>query len=180
MLRDPLIVCGVGMAMLLMASCKPAADDERLRTVNETLRELQLPPARARAMTSDGGWRVVVDSSSSTRLLLIHQVAALVLPDGTITLTEPVTAFRFTDNRWRQSASVLGSEVLPAAVEALLAPEFKERDHTYVYLAHCISLDTRDVAGAQLAAQIRASVSDMTQRVARYRRLGFIGADAEP
>jgi len=185
-LRRPraVIVTGMLVMSMLSASCATEAADEHLAAVTSTLRELQMPVAAVGAMARDSAWRVLVDTGPSPRLYLMHQVAALVLPDGPFELTEPVTSFRFegeTDSaRWRQSPRPRGGESLPPAVEAVLATDFVDRERTYFYRIRSIDVRARDVSPAQVAERVRTTAREILRDVAQYRRSGFIGADAEP
>lgn len=178
-MRDVPVTGVLGVAMALLVSCAPAADNEPLRTVNQALGELQLPASRVGAMASDSVWHVFVDTGATPRLLLIRQVAALVLPDGPFEMTEPVTAFRFTDGRWQQLPGPQ-TERLPAAVERPLVAEFVDRERTYFFHARAIPLGGPDASTEGLAERVRTSVASITRNVARYRTAGFISGDAEP
>lgn len=165
-------------------ACRPSAASARVdavETLSDSLRALQMPPATLGVMTRDTTWRVFAEGDTARqaalRLYLIHQVANLVLPDGPFELQAPLTYFRFENARWQQSTQDRGGIVLPATVAAALATEFTDRERVYFYRIRVLDVgEAGGVAGVPLRLTSQGMVSD----VARLRKVGFIGADAEP
>lgn len=174
-------------------ACRPSAASARvdaLQTLTDSLRALHMPSATLGVMTRDTTWRVfvAVDSAresardsardSALQLYLIYPVANLVLPDGPFELLAPLTYFRLENERWVQSTQDRGGVKLPAAVSAALATEFTDRERVYFYRVRVVDVSE---AGERVASvPLRRTSLDMASEVARLRKAGFIGADAEP
>jgi hypothetical protein len=166
-------------------ACRSSAASSRaitVQTLSDSLRALHMPSATLGVMTRDTTWRVFVAVDSARdrtlQLYLIHPVANLVLPDGPFELLAPLTYFRFEDERWRQSTQDRGGVRLPAAVSAALATEFTDRERVYFYRVRVVDVSE---AGERVASvPLRRTAHDMAGEVARLRKAGFIGGDAEP
>ncbi len=175
----------VGLIAVCAGACRSSAASSRagaLETLSDSLRALHMPPASLGAMTRDTTWRVfaAVDSARdrTLQLYLIHPVANLVLPDGPFELLAPLTYFRFENERWLQSTQDRGGVLLPAVVSAALATEFTDRERVYFYRVRVI--DVREAGERVARVPLRRTSHDMAGEVARLRKAGFIGADAEP
>jgi hypothetical protein len=149
-----------------------------LQTLSDSLRALTMPDAVAGVMTRDSTWRVFAEADSTRRLYLIHPVANLVLPDGPFELQAPLTYFQFENGQWRQSTQDRGGVTLPSPVAAALATEFSDRERVYFYRIRIVDAGQADGPAANVS--LRALAQEVTNEVARLRKGGFIGADAEP
>lgn len=174
-------------------ACRPSAAPARadvLETLSDSLRALQMPAATLGVITRDSTWRVFTAgdtasdiardsaSDSTLRLYLIQQVANLVLPDGPFELLAPLTYFRFENGQWQQSSQDRGGVLLPAAAASALATEFIDRERVYFYRVRVLDVSQGD--GRAASVPLRLTSQGMTSEVARLRKAGFIGADAEP
>jgi hypothetical protein len=149
-----------------------------LQSLSDSLRALAMPDAVAGVMMRDSTWRVFTDGDSTLRLYLIHPVATLALPDGPFELQAPLTYFRFENGQWRQSTQDRGGVTLPPPVVAALATEFSDQERVYFYRIRVV--DAGQPAGPAATVSLRALAQEVTNEVARLRKGGFIGADAEP
>lgn len=174
------------VAMALGAATLAACDtsDPSLTDANDALRELGLPTLTRDLIARDSVWRVIDDSSTAGRqLVLVHSVAALHLPDGPFELLAPLTYFVYRDSAWVQETQQRGGLALSLRAASLLASDFTDTSRVYFYSARAVTLaDTSDRADTtmSLASRIQRAVRGITTDVARWRRSGFIGADAEP
>jgi hypothetical protein len=169
------------LTMMSLGACRPAAASSgasALQTLSDSLRVLAMPAAASGVMMRDSTWRVFAEGDSTLRLYLIHPVADLVLPDGPFELLAPLTYFRFEDERWMQATQDRGGVTLPPVVATALATEFTDRERVYFYRIRFVDAGQSDESAAN--APLRAVAQAVTTEVARLRKAGFIGADAEP
>jgi hypothetical protein len=175
------VLCTAATLTVIMTGCTEPRTPPAVSTLgalSDSLRALQLPPARAGEMTRDSTWRVYVGSDSASQLYLIHRVAALVLPDGPFTLEAPLTYLRYEAGAWQQETQKRGGVQLPKAVEQALVAECTDRERIYFYRVRVIEL--RAANGHSWMAQLRPDVQAVTRAVTAWRSKGFIGGDAEP
>lgn len=169
------------LTLVLASGCNRKAPSNGLAVVNAAFRELRLPAASEGVLSREGAWRVFVDrSGSARRLLVIHLIAALQLPDAPFELTAPLTYFRFEKGQWRQGTQARGGTAVPMPVETALATEFVDRSRVYFYRVRAIELASPDEPDARVAERIRFNVRDVAREAVELHRIGFIGADAEP
>lgn len=160
---------------------QPSADQaaDRSASIADALQTAHLPVASAGLMARDSVWRVFIDDGRTPRVYLIHAVVSLVLPDGPIELTEPVTAFRYDGTHWRV-APVRGVDSLPTVVATALSSDFTDTTRAYFYLVRAVDAGMLRDASPTGASSLASVALGMARDVERYRRMGFIGADAEP
>lgn len=147
--------------------------------VTAALAELRLPAATAGEMARDSAWRVFIDTTDTPRVVLVHKVAALVLPDGPFELLAPLTYFQYSGDRWQQATQDKGGVSLTPMAQAALASEFDDRERIYFFRVRTVVLSSR-VEHPELVAQLRAVADEMRREVDQWLKDGFIGADAEP
>lgn len=170
---------------LLAGACAApgeAPPTEATAMLATSLRTLKLPVGAPNAMAHDSVWHVHVASGTPARLHLIRNLAALVLPDGPIELTEPVTAYRFTDGRWQVLRGPRLTSTLPASLDSALIAECVDVDRSYFFLVAVFdaTADWMRAAPAQRTDRLAELTRRMDRDAARLRASGFISADAEP
>ena len=157
----------------------PSAYADNLAVVREVLRERSLPLGAVGSVARQGAWRVALDDERPQRLHVMRAIAALALPDGPFRTSEPVTYFQNWSGRWRQDNQGGGGSMLPASIERAMLTELT--DPAKVYFFRIRSLDLwRTYAPGELATSLRTAVRETEEEAVRWRRDGFIAADAAP
>lgn len=172
------------LALLVLVSvtaCDTPPAQDPLRLINATLAELHLPGAVEGAMSRDSTWQIIVDRSEPTgRLLLLRQVAALVVPDGPLEVTAPLTYFRFENQLWHQYYGTAASVRLADASVAALRSELSDTTRVYFYRVESLDVVSPARDSAAVVRLLRNAVAGLDRDVVRLRREGFLTMDAEP
>ncbi|MDF1502774.1 hypothetical protein [Roseisolibacter sp. H3M3-2] len=152
---------------------------ENLAVVRAVLRERSLAVGAPGALARQGAWRVAVDDERPQRLHLMHAVAALALPEGPFRTTEPVTYFQRWSGRWRQDNQGSEGGLLPESLLDAMRAELTDPEQVHFFRVRSLDLWRRYAPG-ELAASLRAALRDTEAEAVRWRRDGFIAADAAP
>lgn len=150
-----------------------------LATITALMQEEGFQSANIGVLSAKGAFRLLVDDERPQRLHVIHEIAGLALPDGPFRLTEPVTAYRFYQNRWNQDNQGGDGVQLPPVGAQALARAFPDTGKVYFYRIRAIDLWTVYGDG-ELAALVRRTMKETAADAVRFRRDGFIAGDAEP
>ncbi len=124
-------------------------------------------------------WHFVYETSPAPRLLVIHRIAALVLPDGPFELLAQVTAVRNLNGVWSQYTPVAGTLPFPAPALRTLTAQLTQPDRISFYRIRALDLSTESTA-THVATVLPTLMREMEREAARLRKDGFIGGDAEP
>lgn len=165
------------------AAAVPSRSDVPSGVVTASVPQLVLPApwptVTADSLGSRDDWHFVYETSPTPRLLVIHRIAALVLPDGPFELLAPVTAVRNLNGVWSQYTPVAGTLPFPAPALRALTAQLTQPDRISFYRIRALDLST-DTTSAHVASVLPTLMREMERDVARLRKVGFIGADAEP
>lgn len=164
-----------------IAACAPAKPADPLVPVNVALSELHLPAIRVGNVSRDSTWRVLIEqNNASSRLIMMQQVAALVIPDGPLELLAPLTYFRYEASAWRQHHEAPSSIALSAASVTALQNDFADTSRVYFYRIEPVDVWSKNLDSAGVAALVRGTALTLTRDAARLRRAGFLSMDSEP
>jgi hypothetical protein len=142
--------------------------------LDSALRDLGATPFPIGQLAVSDKWHVMADSAAVPRLYLMYRVAALQLPSGPVTVTLPVTLFRFSRGSWRVLETKIATDSLPRPVVTALTPSLTDTSRTYAFLVHTIALipDVPD-----LEAQIRDERDLMVRQGSILLTNGLFGAE---
>lgn len=137
------------------------------------------PTLTVDSLATRDAWHFVYETAPSRRLLVIHRIAALVLPDGPFELLAQVTAVRSLNGVWSQYTPVAGTLAFPAPALRALTAQLTQPDRIAFYRIRALDLST-DSTSAHVATALPTLMREMEREAARLRKDGFIGGDAEP
>lgn len=169
------------LCLVLLATCAPAKQADPLIPVNSVLRELHVPALTAGQISRDSAWRVLIEQNgTSSRLIMMQEVAALVIPDGPLELLAPLTYFRFEANAWQQHHEATSSVALSATSVTALQRDFVDTTRVYFYRIESLDLSSSNLDSAGSAELVRRTANKLMSDAARLRRTGFLSMDSEP
>lgn len=145
--------------------------------LDSALADLGVAPFPVGQLAVNDKWHVMVDSAAVPRLYIMYRVAAVQLPSGPVTVTLPLTLFRFSRGRWKTLETKIATEPLPKAVVTALTPSLSDTLKTYAFLVRSITLSP-DVPG--LESRIRDDRDLMRRQGQILLSNGFLSADMEP
>lgn len=172
--------------MLALAACRGAGDPrpavrEPLAIANALLSEAHLPKADTSHVVRKDMWAVATEPhAGSLKLLLLYTVDSLVLPDGPLELSAPITYLRFESNAWHQHHDAKGAVMLTDATVQQLSTTLTDTTRVYFFRVESMSVGTTALDSLHFSRLVRTAAKDLPLEVARLRRSGFISADAEP
>lgn len=162
------------------ASARPPAPSLSAATqlaLDSALRDLGVTPFPIGKLAVNDKWHVMADSAAVPRLYLMYRVAAVQLPSGPVTVTLPITLFRFSRGRWSVLETKIVTEPLPTAVAKALTPSLRDTTRTYAFLVRSIPLIPEV---PELETRIRDDRDLMTRQGQILLSNGFLSADMEP
>lgn len=153
-----------------------AANSAAAKTV---LGEFKLELPASGAMTQSGKWRLYLDDLRPQQLHIVHELAALTLPDGPFRIIKPVTYFKYMQQRWVQENQGQESDKLPEGGKKLISSDL--RDTTKIYFYQMTAIDMwKTYAGDEFAPELRKTLRSMIAKHEALLKDGFIAGDAEP
>lgn len=169
------------LCLVAFAACAPAKQADPLIPVHVVLSELHLPALTVGQVARDSSWRVLIEQNdASSRLLLMQQVAALVIPDGPLELLAPLTYFRYEANAWQQHHEATASVALSAASVTALQKDFTDTTRVYFYRIEPLDVWSKQLDSAGVARLVRGTALTLARDAARLRQAGFLSMDSEP
>ena len=150
------------------------------KVVRDVLAEFKLELPVADAITRHDKWRIFLDDQRPQQLHLVHALTAITLPDGPFRITEPVTYFKYMQQRWVQDNQGQESDRLPVAGQKLMATELVDQERVYFYQMAAVDMWKTYSGSDELAKVLRGVINSMTTKHAKLMRAGFIAPDAEP
>lgn len=184
-----IVTVGLVVACRGGSSASAAADSARAQgpapslsgsthlALDSALRDLGVTPFPVGKLAVNDKWHVMADSAAVPRLYLMYRVAALQLPSGPVTVTLPVTLFRFRRGSWSVLKTKIVSDSLPTTVVEAMVPSLTDTTRTYAFIVRTITLfpDVPD---------LETRIRDERDLLARQGQIllsnGFLSADVEP
>lgn len=144
------------------------------------LNEFKLTLPASDSMTRNGRWRIYLDDERPQQLHVVHELAALTLPDGPFRITEPVTYYKYMQQRWIQDNQGELSDRLPANGQLLMAPEFTDTAKVYFYQMKAVDMWRTYTSENDFAEMLRSMLKSVQSTHTKLLRDGFIAGDAAP
>ena len=124
---------------------------------------------------SSGDWWVAIDGQRPASLHLVRRLAAVALPPGPLTFTEPVACFRYEGGAWKQLAAA-GAETISPDLLPSFTSGLSERNKSYFFRVRKLNFWVRQ----SVVDWIRRARTDGDHMAEVFASEGVVGADAEP
>lgn len=153
---------------------------QNLRVAKSVLAEKGLSLVQPDSLASKGMWRFFIDNERPQQLHVIHELVSMTMPDGPFRLTEPVTYYKYMQERWFQENQGHVSGMLPLKGQSAIAWNFTDRAKVYFFQIKSVDLWKTYANEKEFADMLRALLRKMEAEHTRLLRDGFIRGDAEP
>lgn len=150
------------------------------RVAAAVLAEFKLNLPATDSMARQDKWRLYLDDERPQQLHVVHELAALTVPDGPFRTTEPVTFYKYMQQRWIQENQGKESDLLAENGQLLMAPEFSDTGKVYFYQMKAVDLWRTYSSEQEFADMLRTMLKSIEREHAKLLRDGFIAGDAAP